>query len=164
MSARASNQEEKWATSTAKRLLTDDIINGNVTHDMPAKEVYMWRPEYAATEWQKFPRRLRDLRKQLNVGKTKANKDAEALAHDRQLFPKKTHSTLNLPNWDQSDAQRLLKEDIDNNKHKVMKPKELYESRNEYQVFSLDVFRGHIHQEVKTRKFLTQYGQRNKQD
>ena len=164
MSAPVSKQEEKWATSTAKRLLTNDIIKGHVTHDMPAKDVYMWRPKYAATKWSKFSRRLRDLQKQLKVGETKANKDAAALAHDRQLFPKKTHNTLNLPNWDQSQAQRSLKKDIDDNKHKDMKPKELYESCPEYQVFSLDVFRGHIHQEVKTRKFLTQYGQRNKQD
>ena len=55
MSACVSKQEEKWVTSTAKQLLTNNIISGHVTHDMPAKDVYMWRPEYAATKWQKFP-------------------------------------------------------------------------------------------------------------
>lgn len=164
MSAPASKKKEKWAKTTAKCLLTNNIISGHVTHDMPAKDVFLWRPEYAATEWQKFPRQLRDLRKQLKVSETKANKDAAALAHDRQLFPKKTHNTLNLTNWYQSPAQQFLKQDIEDGKHKVMKPEELHKSRLEYQVFSLDVFCGHIYQEVKTCKFLTQYAQRNKQN
>ena len=108
---------------------------------------------------------MQDLRKQLEVGETRAIKDAAALVLDRQTFKKKTHNTLDLPNWDQSDAQRLLKIDIDNNKHNTMTPKDLYESRPEYhKVLSLKVFRSHIFQEVKTRKFLKQYGQRNKQN
>ena len=87
--------------------------------------------------------------------------DEEALIHDRKLYPQTTHNSLNLPNWNGSEAQRLLKVDMDNKVNVSLKPKELYESRLEYQVFTLKVFRGHIYQEIKTRKFLAQMANRN---
>jgi hypothetical protein len=38
-----------------------------------------------------------------------------------------------------------------------MAPRLLYAERREYREFPLHVFRGHIHQEKRTRKFLRQY-------
>jgi hypothetical protein len=38
-----------------------------------------------------------------------------------------------------------------------MAPRLLYTERREYREFPLHVFRGHIHQEKRTRKFLRQY-------
>ena len=162
MTTRVNKDEEKWQTCTAKRLLTEDILTGLIPGNMPAKEVYELRPEYKATEWRLFSSRLRSLRKQIETSKQQSNNDAAALLHDCQLYPKKTHNELGLPNWDGSAAQTLLKTDIDNNRHTELKPKELYATRAEYQIFTLKVFRGHIHQEVKRRKFLTQYASRNK--
>ena len=38
-----------------------------------------------------------------------------------------------------------------------------HRTREEYQLFSLEVFRGHIYQELKLRKFFLQYPAQNKQ-
>ena len=59
--------------------------------------------------------------------------------------------------WEGSEAERLLRLDMDEGKHEAMAPRLLYAERREYREFPLHVFRGHIHQEKRTRKFLRQY-------
>ena len=58
----------------------------------------------------------------------------------------------------QSIASRLLKEDVKQQKHKQLAPKQLWSSRIEYQDFSLKVFRDHVYQEAdrltKQRNFF----------
>ena len=156
MSERANNNESTWADSATKALLIDDIRTGKITYTMPPKVARELRVEYKEMDVNLFRSRLYALKKQLQASDQRKNDDKEALAHDHELFPKRTHNSLGLPNWDGSEAQQLLKGDIDNNQHNIMKPKELYESRLEYQVFTLKVFRGHIYQEIKTRKYLAQ--------
>jgi hypothetical protein len=62
-----------------------------------------------------------------------------------------------VPRWAGSAAERLLKNDITDGQHLLMKPQTLYQSRLEYQQFNLTTFRGHIYQEIKRRKFITSY-------
>ena len=83
--------------------------------------------------------------------------DASALTRDRQLRPQATHDSNGVPRWEGSDAEGLLKEDITNGLHNQMAPQALYRTRAEYQVFTLDQFRGHIYQENKRRKFISSY-------
>jgi hypothetical protein len=45
---------------------------------------------------------------------------------------------------------------IDNQKHQTLKPQALHSTQKEYQDYPLTVFRKHIHQEVKRRKFIAQ--------
>jgi hypothetical protein len=48
---------------------------------------------------------------------------------------------------------------MDEDKHKQMKPELLYNACKEYyKNYPLKVFREHIYQEEKRRKFLAQYG------
>ena len=52
---------------------------------------------------------------------------------------------------------------MDERKHKTMKPQQLYQSRKEYyDNYPLTVFREHIYQEEKRRKFMAQYASCNK--
>ena len=51
--------------------------------------------------------------------------------------------------WDGSSAQECLIADINEGKHEQMKPKELYSSRPEYQIFELEKFRKYIYQETR---------------
>jgi len=53
--------------------------------------------------------------------------------------------------WHKSEAKTLLKKDIDDGKHKEMKPEVLHGTREEYQAFPLKTFRNHIYQEVDSR-------------
>jgi hypothetical protein len=46
--------------------------------------------------------------------------------------------------------------DIDEGKNKRFKPEDLQNSRNEYKKYPLEVFRKHIHQEERRRKYLAQ--------
>ena len=77
--------------------------------------------------------------------------DEACLRHDRLIVPLKTTTKSGAPRWDRHVARKLLKEDITAKKHKEMKPKELRESRNEYQDFTPEVFCKHIHQEINSQ-------------
>jgi hypothetical protein len=62
-------------------------------------------------------------------------------------------------------AEKLLCQDMGEGKHNRMTPKALHESQNEFhEWYPLAVFRQHIYQETKRRKFLAQYGSRNNQN
>jgi hypothetical protein len=51
---------------------------------------------------------------------------------------------------------------MDASKHEAMKPSLLNTERLEYQEFPLRIFRDHIYQEKRTRKFRQQFGARAK--
>ena len=51
------------------------------------------------------------------------------------------------PPWETSQAKKLLRKDVGDKKHDNVFPKKLWETRPEYMMFPLHVFRGHIHQE-----------------
>ena len=82
--------------------------------------------------------------------------DAADFAAYRKLHPRPAVDRKGLPFWDGSQAQVLLNIDLDNNVHKApgFKPKKLWLSKELYQQWPLDIFRGHIHQEKDTRKYL----------
>jgi len=53
--------------------------------------------------------------------------------------------------WHKSEAKNLLKKDINDGRHKEMKPEVLHGTREEYQAFPLKTFWNHIYQEVDSR-------------
>lgn len=116
--------------------------------------MYLYRPEFAEYEYRLFRTNQLQLRKNLKDKDDRAAAESAALAHDRRIHPKPTHNHRGEPRWEGSEAEQLLQFDVDEGKHESMKPQELYHSRKEYQNYTLDVFRGHIYQEEKRRKFL----------
>ena len=101
-----------------------------------------------------FRRRLLALRKQFQQDNNRANDDFEAFQIAKRNNPAPEINSKGEPQWNGSDAQRLLEIDIDNKKHKELKPEELWGSRDEYQEFFLSTFGDHIYQSVQTRKYL----------
>ena len=154
------NKPPRWIKSKAKGLLEEDLKSGRIPlddADMTAEEVYMQRTEFAEFKFEQFETNLDSLRK-VHLDKIdRANSDSAALAHDRgpNCRPKKTHNYRGEPRWDGGEAERLLKLDITANKHKRMKPELLRLTKIAYQQYDLKVFRDHIDQELKARKFLT---------
>lgn len=149
-----------WNKSDAKRLLERDLATGLIPisgREMGSLEVYASRPEYAAYPLDIFTRRLASLRVIARGQNARRASDAAALTHDRLLRPQGTHETNGVLRWEGSAAERLLKDDITNGLNTQMAPKTLYTTRAEYQLFSLETFRGHIYQEIKRRKFITCY-------
>ena len=124
--------------------------------DMPPREVSLPRLEYVDydPDYKHVGSGLYSLKEQCKVSNSRAAEDMAALVHDRNFYPKAIYNHRGEPVWPGSAAEKSLFEDIDNGKHNEMKPRDLHQSRMEYQVYPLTVFRGHIHQEVKKRKFI----------
>ena len=158
--AQANNSEPPWRDNAARKLLEQDIMNGVIpltNAEMSARVVHGLRPEFTQLPYDSFPRRLQALRTACKAKLDRGITDAAAFEHDRKFDQRPTFASLGLPRWEGSDAQRLLKADITEGVHLHMTPYELHGTRDEYKVFSLTVFRGHIHQEVKRRKFMTSF-------
>jgi hypothetical protein len=148
--------KKAWRSSKAKSLLTGDLVDGTIpleNEEMDAHDVYLSRVEFTDFPFESFRSNLRTLRKKIAEKRLLALEENEALDHDRHLFPKSVYNQLGQPRWEGSDAERLLKLDIDQGYHLIQTPRELWGSRAEYQVFTSKVFRKHIYQEVRSRKF-----------
>ena len=149
--------EISWLDSQARALLMQDIIDGVVPpepdNSMPTQTIFTSRPEYASYGYANFSSRLSSLRKIVARDKTRADDDLEAFLKYKANNIIHTHNARGYPEWDGSDAQKQLKEDISNGLHDEMQPIELWCFREEYDDFPLKVFRDHIYQEVRTRKF-----------
>ena len=166
-SAMPRKKNELWQNSKAKKLLLQDLCMGTIPLDsktMPPCEVYRQRPEFAEFDgnYKNFPGRLRTARQQIIHKNNCSASDSAALAHDRQIYPKTANNHRGEPRWEGSETEQLLRLDIDASRHKAMSPQQLYQSRKEYyDNYSLSVFRQHIYQEEKRRKFLAHFGSRN---
>jgi hypothetical protein len=159
MSTTKEATKDSWAKSDAKRILEAELKKGTIpldASDMAPDVVYLQHPEFATFQYEKFRDNLNKLRKKIKGKKTRSELDSLALQRDRKSHPKPEKNNRGEPRWEGSEAERLLKLDVDNGKHNAMTPRNLHKSRKEYQDYALDVFRKHIHQEVKTRKFIKQ--------
>jgi len=142
----------KWAKSEAKKILKKDILEGIVPEEMGAKEVYVMHPEYVEYALKNFTTNLRNLRKSIKKLQTRAESDHLALLHDLQVCPVDTVTEMGHPIWNRNPAQNLLKEDVSSGVHNYMSPKELWSKRMEYKTFTLEKFRNHLYQEIRSRK------------
>jgi hypothetical protein len=136
----------------AKEILKQDFCAGMLPGTLGPHDVWEMRDEYQAVEYVKFRTNLNKLRKKLESQQSSAASDDAALQRYMGSNPVNMNPTggMKYPRWDLSDAQRLLKEDIAVERHKTMTPQELCMTNLEYQRFPKDVFRKHIHQEVRS--------------
>jgi hypothetical protein len=141
-----------WVSSRAKKLLKKDIVEGRVTIDMEAQYVYGTRDEFMEYELKNFTTNLRNLHAAIEKEQDRAVVDSDAYAHDILIHPLILQGPSGYPQWQGSEAARLLKIDIEEEKHKSMKPSDLRNTQEEYKRFPLKVFRKHIDQEVRSRK------------
>jgi len=144
------NPADPWKYSKARDLLEKDIKDGTVDATMHPAQVFIMRPEFSEFDYDFFAKRLETLQESLGELKTLAHIDARALAHDLALGMRKNSKPY--PLWQGSCAERLLKEDLDDGLDLIMKPEKLKGKRPEYDPWPLDVFRNHIHQELRARK------------
>lgn len=150
---RADNEEAEglppWRYCEGKKQLIKDILDETI-EGWDARKVHAFRPLYTERAFSKFKTNLGNLRNLLLANQHRATEDSIALAHDLALdLP---GNSKPYPIWQGSEAERLLKLDLDLKKHERLKPMALHASREEFADFPLDVFRDHIYQEVRTRK------------
>ena len=151
------NPEDNWATSTAKKLLKEDILSGRVTYSMKASVVKPMRPEYAKWIMKNFRTNLNTLRDGIARDQRRMLVDCEAYGHDLAIVKEKRQTEIKTPFY-RTPAKPLLKQDVYNGAHlalvqgKKITPKQLYKSRPEYQAAAtMEEFRGYLYQEIKKK-------------
>lgn len=156
-------KEVPWNRSKAKALLMEGLRVGFIPMDntlISLREIAAMYPEFGGcdTDLKKFSSRLRNARIYVRNNVQRALSDKLMIEHDIELL-RLTRLTSNSSRkiWHGSAAEMLLLADVDNEMHTKLRPQMLYNSRPEYKEFSLDIFRGHIYQEIRTRKFKQQF-------
>jgi len=143
-----------WATSKERKILAKDIAEGAVPPTMWPREVReMHGGIYKQWPASDFRGCLRTLRKSVGKDQERALSDNQAFVQYRLNHPvvAANDGSRKYPRWNGSDAERMLKEDIESGALVSMRPRELRLSRSEYQKWPLQVFRGHIHQEIRSK-------------
>jgi hypothetical protein len=136
-----------WRNSRAQQLLLEGILAGRVMAEDDPWDVYMSRPEFSPFETY-FPSYLNRLFDKVKLEQPWADQAREALANDQRLHPP---SDEPYPVFKGSEAEKLLRKDMDEGLHEELHPHALYNHREEYKRWPLDVFRNHIHQELRAR-------------
>jgi hypothetical protein len=146
----ARTEVETWGNSASKALLRAGIISGEIPADRLPKAVFNMNPEvHGKWKYINWANNLRTLRNAIQRDRSRMQRDAIAYGQTLQIVRARFAPTT--PLWHLSDCPTLLAKDVDEGKHKQMKPKDLHKSRPQYMVFSLQVFRKHIYQEVDCR-------------
>lgn len=152
------NKAERWGKKNlVRRQLKAHIANGTIPSDMSQEDAWKCCAIYEAIDKDLFFSRLKSMREIVKEAKERAKRDADALVHDRGIHPKQKYDLRGNFNWSEHPARFLLDVDLEDDETKEMMPLQLYFSREEYQDFDLDVFRGHIYQILHTRKWREQW-------
>ena len=153
----------KWRKSEAKKLLYKDIMEGRVPIDakedgnnkLALKDIYSLRPEYAEYDYNKFSSRISSIRSTMKKNISRAKDDQAAFDLYVETNPVSYFSHKGYIQWQGSESQRLLQEDIANGRLEEWGKMELWQSRQEYHFeFPLKEFRDKIDQEIGTAKYL----------
>lgn len=127
-----------------------------IAREMSPKMAYQLHPDYKTVDYKWFRSRLLILRKRITTGLETGLSDLEAMKEDRKKFPIKTQYENGNYRWQGSEAEAFLRQDMEQSNHIRMKPSVLHSSREAYyKFFPLHVFRKHIAQEVKNKKFYS---------
>jgi hypothetical protein len=122
---------------------------------MDIHDIYSMRPETSLYSYAKFSSRLSSLRKTIKDANTRAEDDEEAFENYKQNHAPSSFSHKGYIQWQGSEAQELLLEDMEAGLHEQLEKKELWLSRKEYcENFPLRAFRDKIYQEIRTAKYL----------
>lgn len=125
---------------------------GTVTDDMKPVDVFNMRDEYKPYGLRNFRTNYRNLQAAIAQQKESAEEDELALANYIQQKQARPAKAMAYPRWNGSDAEALLGADITSGVHERLKPEDLRDTRPEYKLFPLKVFRDHVYDEVRKRK------------
>lgn len=148
------DEKEAWALSKSKAMLRMGLLNGSITSNMGPKQIYEMDLEHSKWGYTNWCNNLRNLRAAIERDRGRMARDCIAYGHDFAIV--KEYQATNprrqaKPKWRGSEAERLLKIDVDNGKHLEMKPFFLHQTNEAYQMFDLAVFGKHIYQEIDRR-------------
>lgn len=144
----------EWKKSQAREQLELDIIAGVVTKESDPNEVYTMWPIYQDYNQDNFKKNLKAMLERHGAKNKRADFDAKAYVHDRKIRPFPMRDGQGCFQWHGSEAQKKLQAAITDGTylHGQTKPKDLWESDDDYKLFPLTKFRDHIYQEIKGKK------------
>ena len=151
----------EWGKSAAKQFLKKCFREKTIPTDyQDAKKVWQdhceGTPAFKRMQFDSaFVRRLGAVRDDYLKKVERCNADLKAYQIAKANHPTPEFNSRGEPQWNGSPAQKLLKEAISNNEHVGKQPADLWNSREEYKVYSLTTFRDHIYQEERLLKFET---------
>jgi hypothetical protein len=163
-SAQFVDWKDDWRNCRAKKQLIKDLNEGQiplVQTEMTAEVVHKLRPLYEEVDFPKFKRNFEALRKAMREEKDRAVRDSEGFARDKLHQGAAVRSGLDRRSgklqWNNSEAQRLLSIDVQQQAHAQLTPRQLHESRPEYKAFDSTTFRNHIYAEERRQKRTAKY-------
>ena len=163
----------KWKNSKARQNLYKELTGGNIPRDAKdsngrfmvplLKDIYNMHEEYKLYDPKKFSSHLSSLRTQYHERMMRDAMDIGAFDNYRRNHQPSLFSHHGYPEWQGSEAQRLLKIDLEAKKQDTMSRMDLWDSKPEfYEHFPLKVFRDKLNQEVRTAKYLHTLRERGK--
>lgn len=157
----AGTKPPPWRNSPAKAQLRAGILSFVYTDAMDAEMIYGSDVIFRQYKWNDFKTNLANLRASIGRSVSRAVKDAVNVAADKQRNAAAA-AAGGAKIWAGSEAERLLKDDIDNNRHVGMTPIQLRDTQPEYQEWTLKEFRDHIEQEKRSRMTQAYWLRRDK--
>jgi len=160
----------KWRHSRPRALLYKDIEDGVIEFDednqpvQSLEEIYAMRPEYSDYLLVNFERRLMALKELFDALIGRAEEDMEALENYMAHHEISQVNWLGMIQWQGSEAQELVIQDIEEDLHLERGYRALYDLRPEYfEYFDYKTFKQKVRQEVRTKKYLQTLEVRNMQ-
>ena len=122
-----------WGKSNAKKLLYKDIVSGDVPleqrgSNLTIEDVYCQRPEHAECDVGLFVSQLTSLRNMVRANLKRSNDDPEAFDNFVQNNPMSFDSHKGHIQWQGSESQRPLKNNIQKGLHETQTPLDLWTS------------------------------------
>ena len=163
----AKKPEEKW--NSYYKALEKDLNEENeaekfnafkerlektaMTAEQAWEKHYKHLPAFEEVKFDQFKRNLASHRKQVKDGKKRSMDEEKMWRKDLKRFPSVSKKPDGTPRWYCHPSKLLLREDVLEGKQTKMKPKQLQQTKSEYQDFELKEFRQHIYQENRRRRF-----------
>jgi hypothetical protein len=151
-----------WRNCEAKEIILFDLRSGVLPlteqelSTAAAWEIYRHLPAFAGPPivYSQFAERLADHCAQIRDRVERAQWDAAAMEFDRLHHPYPAHNGRGEPNFHLSPAGRLLRQDVQANRHRGYFPSEFQTTRPEYMVFTKKKFKQLLYQAIRHKKYL----------
>jgi hypothetical protein len=123
--------------SEKKPLLEEDYLANHIIDTMQSKDIVKLQSEYKDFKYNNFVCNFRNQKIVTNKLQAEAEAPNAALENDHHLHPLAANpGNFPYPRWAGHEMQHLLKLDVDNNKHKTMKPAVLHKT----QIMNTNIF------------------------
>jgi hypothetical protein len=157
----------KWRNSKARIVIMQDLIDDILPVEAArisaedAWPIYKEMEAFATVVFGQFKERLRTHRVQVTAHKIRSAQELAFLVHDQSLLgPRHNVNHRGELVFDLHPAKLLLRADILAGKHLGMTPQELQRTNEAYQMFSVEIFKYRVYQEVRRSKFVNHLKER----